>query len=229
MADVSAPSQSQLNQVSVQEHLYKILVIGEFGVGKTSIIRRYTEGTFFPNYKLTIGVDFALKSVEWDQNTKVNLQLWDIAGHERFGHMTRVYYKYAIAAIIVFDLSRPATFDSVLKWFNDINSKVMLGNEQPVPVMLIANKCDIEDVEIQKDVLNKFCEEHNFIAWFSTSAKNNTNIDDAMKFLITHILSLPTDVQQPSDNILLHSGNTSFEDSESEDKKSTKSNSGCCS
>ncbi|GFO00851.1 ras-related protein rab-32 [Plakobranchus ocellatus] len=58
------------------EHLYKVLVIGEFGVGKTSLIRRYTEGYFSPNYKLTIGVDFALKSLEWDNNTKINLQLW---------------------------------------------------------------------------------------------------------------------------------------------------------
>ncbi|ESO85453.1 hypothetical protein LOTGIDRAFT_96617, partial [Lottia gigantea] len=176
-----------------QEHLYKILVIGEFGVGKTSIIRRYTEGTFFPNYKLTIGVDFALKTIEWDTNVKVNLQLWDIAGHERFGHMTRVYYKYAIAAIIVFDLSRPATFDSVLKWLNDVNSKVMLGNEQPVPVMLIANKCDIEDVQVQQEVLNKFCKDHKFIGWFATSAKTDVKIDEAMKFLINHILKLPTD------------------------------------
>eukprot|EP00105_Crassostrea_gigas_P021112 XP_011440133.1 PREDICTED: ras-related protein Rab-32B-like [Crassostrea gigas] len=134
MAATSASKESR------QEHLYKILVIGEFGVGKTSIIRRYTEGSFSPNYKLTIGVDFALKLVNWSDNTKINLQLWDIAGHERFGHMTRVYYKYAIAAIIVFDLSRPATFDSVSKWLGDVNSKVMLANEQSVPVLLLANK-----------------------------------------------------------------------------------------
>jgi Ras-related protein Rab-32 len=97
------------------EHLYKVLVIGDYGVGKTSLIRRYTEGYFSPNYKLTIGVDFALKTVEGEDGKKVALQLWDIAGHERFGHMTHVYYKYAIAAIIVFDLGRPATFESVIK------------------------------------------------------------------------------------------------------------------
>ena len=89
-------------------------MIGDYGVGKTAIIRRYTSGEFTPNYKLTIGVDFAVKKLVRDSSS-ITLQLWDIAGHERFGHMTHVYYKYAIAAIIVFDLGRAATFDSVAK------------------------------------------------------------------------------------------------------------------
>ncbi|OWF43373.1 ras-related protein Rab-32B-like [Mizuhopecten yessoensis] len=217
-----------------QEHLYKILVIGEFGVGKTSIIRRYTEGTFSPNYKLTIGVDFALKSMVWDDNTKVNMQLWDIAGHERFGHMTRVYYKYAIGAIIVFDLSRPATFDSVLKWLNDVNSKVMLANEQPVPVLLLANKCDIEGAEPDTSKIDKFCKEHQFIGWFPTSAKSDTNVSEAVRFLVKHILELPSESQQPTEHISLATENNtshyddSFETEEGYNKRNNKQ-SGCCS
>ncbi|KAL3872531.1 hypothetical protein ACJMK2_035754 [Sinanodonta woodiana] len=190
------------NRVQVKEHLYKILVIGEFGVGKTSIIRRYTEDFFSDNYKLTIGVDFALKNLDWDETTKINLQLWDIAGHERFGHMTRVYYKYAIAAIIVFDLTRPATFQSVTKWLNDVNSKVMLANEEPVPVMLLANKCDQEET-IDSNALTDFCKDYGLIGWFPTSAKRNINIDEAMKFLIEKILSLPTGSQSPTEHITL--------------------------
>ncbi|KAK7477449.1 hypothetical protein BaRGS_00029280 [Batillaria attramentaria] len=185
----AASAAVELTPATVQEHLYKVLVIGEFGVGKTSVIRRYTEGYFSPNYKLTIGVDFALKSLDWNDTTKVNLQLWDIAGHERFGHMTRVYYKYAIAAIVVFDLSR--------QWLDDVNSKVMLSNEQPVPVLLLANKCDIEEVSIEQERIDSFCKEHNFIGWFPTSAKTNMNIDEAMNFLVEHILSLPSEIQQP--------------------------------
>ncbi|XP_052702360.1 ras-related protein Rab-32B-like isoform X2 [Crassostrea angulata] len=200
MAATSASKESR------QEHLYKILVIGEFGVGKTSIIRRYTEGSFSPNYKLTIGVDFALKLVNWSDNTKINLQLWDIAGHERFGHMTRVYYKYAIAAIIVFDLSRPATFDSV-------------------------SKCDLTDVHIDTNRLNRFCEENSIIGWFPTSAKNNENIDEAMKFLIEKILELPSESQQPSEHISLSMSvkKPQFDDSFEMDKETPKPKDQCCS
>ncbi|XP_053403869.1 ras-related protein Rab-32B-like [Mercenaria mercenaria] len=219
---------------STREHLFKVLVIGEFGVGKTSIIRRYVEGYFTPNYKLTIGVDFALKAIDWDSDTKVNLQLWDIAGHERFGHMTRVYYKYAIAAIIVFDLSRPATFDSIPKWLNDVNSKVMLSNEEPVPIILLANKCDVEDVAIDEKKIEDFCKTHNILKWFQTSAKDNINIDEAMKLLIDYILKLPAENQQPEEHISLTSRNSytaghSYEDSFEEDETHNKKQSSCCS
>eukprot|EP01111_Echinosteliopsis_oligospora_P002372 TRINITY_DN1349_c0_g1_i1.p1 TRINITY_DN1349_c0_g1~~TRINITY_DN1349_c0_g1_i1.p1 ORF type:complete len:215 (+),score=50.48 TRINITY_DN1349_c0_g1_i1:146-790(+) len=179
-----------MTQEAKQQHLYKVLVIGDYAVGKTSIIKRYCEGYFTPNYKLTIGVDFAVKVVEWDDQTTVSLQLWDIAGHERFGNMTRVYYKYAIAAIIVFDLSRPATFDAITKWRDDVNSKVVLGNQEPIPVLLLANKCDLPGVVVDKDMLDKFCKENNLIGWYPTSAQNNVNIDDGMKFLIEKILDV---------------------------------------
>jgi Ras-related protein Rab-32 len=69
-------------------------------------------------------VDFALKVINWDQNTVVRLQLWDIAGQERFGNMTRVYYREAVGAFVVFDVTRVATFEAVQKWKNDIDSKV---------------------------------------------------------------------------------------------------------
>eukprot|EP01095_Lingulamoeba_sp_RSL-Kostka_P011543 TRINITY_DN4423_c0_g1_i1.p1 TRINITY_DN4423_c0_g1~~TRINITY_DN4423_c0_g1_i1.p1 ORF type:complete len:215 (+),score=81.77 TRINITY_DN4423_c0_g1_i1:402-1046(+) len=173
-----------------QQHLYKVLVIGDYAVGKTSIIKRYCENHFTPNYKLTIGVDFAVKQVDWDDNTQVSLQLWDVAGHERFGTMTRVYYKYAIAAVIVFDLSRPATFDAVTKWREDINSKVVLSNNEPIPCLLLANKSDIPAVTVDKEALDNFVKEQDFIGWFATSAAEDTNIDEAMQLLITKVLEI---------------------------------------
>lgn len=72
-----------------KEHLYKILVIGDLGTGKTSFIKRYVHKFFSNSYRATIGVDFALKVIPWDESTIVRLQLWDIAGQERFGNMTR--------------------------------------------------------------------------------------------------------------------------------------------
>ncbi|KAL3226269.1 hypothetical protein MRX96_025178 [Rhipicephalus microplus] len=150
----------------IEDLLFKVLVIGDFGVGKTSLIRRYTEGVFNPAYKITIGVDFSLKHLVYNGNKHITLQLWDIAGHERFGYMTRVYYKYATAAVIVYDLSRPATLHSVLKWKADLAAK-------PPNARFLSN----------------FCQEHGFAGWFPTSAKEDININEAMRCLVEEVLA----------------------------------------
>ncbi|XP_055320612.1 ras-related protein Rab-32 isoform X4 [Sitodiplosis mosellana] len=173
-----------------REHLYKILVIGELGTGKTSFIKRYVHQFFSQNYRATIGVDFALKVLNWDQNTIIRLQLWDIAGQERFGNMTRVYYKEAVGAFIVFDVTRSATFDAVIKWKQDLDSKVQLPNGSPIPCILIANKCDQSKQGIVNTPakMDEYVKEHGFAGWFETSAKENINIEEAARALVNKIL-----------------------------------------
>lgn len=173
-----------------KEHLYKVLVIGELGVGKTSIIKRYVHQFFSVHYRATIGVDFALKVLNWDANTLIRLQLWDIAGQERYGNMTRVYYKEAVGAFIVFDVTRASTFEAVQRWKNDLDTKVQLPNGKPVPCVLLANKCDQakEGLVNNKNQMDEYCREKGFVEWFETSAKDNINIDDAARSLVTKIL-----------------------------------------
>ncbi|XP_050093475.1 ras-related protein Rab-44 isoform X1 [Anopheles aquasalis] len=173
-----------------REHLYKILVIGELGTGKTSFIKRYVHQFFSQNYRATIGVDFALKVLNWDQNTIIRLQLWDIAGQERFGNMTRVYYKEAVGAFIVFDVTRSATFDAVIKWKQDLDSKVQLPDGKPIPCILLANKSDQQKQGIVTTPakLDEYVKEHGFAGWFETSAKENVNIEEAAKSLVNKIL-----------------------------------------
>jgi len=173
--------------LQMNEFLFKIIVIGEANVGKTSTIKRYVSNEFSNKYKYTIGVDFALKHVDWDENTVVRLQLWDIAGQERFGLMTHVYYKEATAACIVFDVTAPRTFEAVTRWKSDLNAKVQLPNGEPVPCILLANKCDLKH-DLNEQELNDYAKENGFIAWFPTSAKSNQNIERAMNFLIQHII-----------------------------------------
>eukprot|EP00033_Pygsuia_biforma_P000227 GCRY01000285.1.p1 GENE.GCRY01000285.1~~GCRY01000285.1.p1 ORF type:complete len:212 (-),score=30.42 GCRY01000285.1:280-915(-) len=178
------------------ELLYKILVVGDLGTGKTSIIKRYVHNIFSQHYKATIGVDFALKVLDWNDNTTVRLQLWDIAGQERFGNMTRVYYKEAVGAFVVYDVTRSQTFEAVPKWKADIDSKVTLPDDRPIPVVLLANKCDLlEKSERAPAELDKFCEEHGFCGWFDTSAREDTNINEAGRLLVQKILEV--DVKQP--------------------------------
>ncbi|XP_058124672.1 mucin-2 isoform X1 [Anopheles ziemanni] len=177
-------------QTEKREHLYKILVIGELGTGKTSFIKRYVHQFFSQNYRATIGVDFALKVLNWDQNTIIRLQLWDIAGQERFGNMTRVYYKEAVGAFIVFDVTRSATFDAVIKWKQDLDSKVQLPDGKPIPCILLANKSDQQKQGIVTTPakLDEYVKEHGFAGWFETSAKENVNIEEAAKALVNKIL-----------------------------------------
>uniref|UniRef100_UPI00358EDE3E ras-related protein Rab-32-like isoform X1 n=1 Tax=Myxine glutinosa TaxID=7769 RepID=UPI00358EDE3E len=198
-----------------KEYLYKILVIGDLGVGKTSIIKRYVHQLFSQNYRATIGVDFALKVLHWDSETTIRLQLWDIAGQERFGNMTRVYYKEAVGALVVFDITRSTTFEAIAKWKHDLDSKVSLPSGATIPTVLLANKCDQgwtngSGVAIGPNsnpgdgshaaLLNQFCREHEFVGWFETSAKENINIEQAARLLVQHIMALDQGkAGQPSD------------------------------
>lgn len=191
---------------TTREMLFKFLVIGDYGVGKTAIVRRYTEGKFSSNYKITIGADFAIKSLQWDTSTKINLQLWDIAGHERFGYMTRVYYKYAVAAAVVFDVSRLATFQSVHKWLSDLREKVTLHDGCPIPVVLLANKCDIQGTSIPHEMISKFCKENGITAWFLTSAKENVNIEDSLTYLVQKVVHLKAQEASNDSFVLRESG-----------------------
>jgi len=174
-----------------------VLVVGDIGTGKTSIIKRYVHGIFSMHYKSTIGVDFALKVLDWDPRTTVRLQLWDIAGQERFGNMTRVYYKEAVGAFVVFDVTRISTYEAVKKWKSDIDTKVTIpGTTEPIPVVLLANKYDLvsgkEGWGKTKEEMDKFCEEQGFVTWFETSAKDDTRIDEAANSLVKTILEKVT-------------------------------------
>nr|XP_057943012.1 ras-related protein Rab-38-like isoform X2 [Doryrhamphus excisus] len=181
-----------------KEHLYKVLVIGDLGVGKTSIIRRYVHHSYSTNYRATIGVDFALKVLHWDTDT-VRLQLWDIAGQERFGNMTRVYYREAMGAFIVFDVTRPTTFEAVVKWKEDLDSKLMLANGRSIATVLLANKCD-QGRELAGNGLKmeQLCKDHGFAGWFETSARDNLNINEAANFLVKHIMATEHDILRTS-------------------------------
>ncbi|XP_065165491.1 ras-related protein Rab-32 isoform X1 [Atheta coriaria] len=174
-----------------KDHLYKILVIGDLGAGKTSIIKRYVHDFFSQHYRATIGVDFALKVLHWDANTVIRLQLWDIAGQERYGNMTRVYYKEAVGAFIVFDVTRSNTFESVSNWKADLDSKVQLPDGSSIPCVLLGNKCDQqkEGIVNNPNKMNEFCKEKGFSAWFETSAKENVNVEEATRSLINEILT----------------------------------------
>nr|XP_046253381.1 ras-related protein Rab-7L1-like isoform X2 [Scatophagus argus] len=122
------------------EHLLKILVVGDGNVGKSSFVRRYVNGQFSKTYKMTVGVDFSVKVLQWSDTEKVRLQLWDIAGQERFISMTRIYYKGAVGCVVMFDVTSSSSFLSCRHWKRDLDKKALLPNGDPIPCILLANK-----------------------------------------------------------------------------------------
>ncbi|XP_014255806.1 ras-related protein Rab-32-like [Cimex lectularius] len=180
---------NNLHRLEQKNLILKFLLIGDYGVGKTAIARRYTDGKFSSNYKLTVGAEFSMKVIRWDANTIVNIQLWDIAGQERFGYMTRVYYKNAVGCAIVFDISRLSSYNSVVKWLKDLRKKVVFDDGRDIPVILLANKWDIGECCACDEAINKLCREVGLSTWFKISAKENLNIDKAMNYLIEEVLN----------------------------------------
>lgn len=169
----------------------KVLVVGEMGTGKTSLIRQYVQGFFSEFYKTTIGVDFATKEIEWDEKITISLQLWDIAGQERYGNMTRVYYQEAVAAFVVFDVTRLQSLDMVKEWKKDLDSKVFTSEEQPIPCLLLGNKIDLcNEGKWTKtpEEMEEFCKENKFLKFFETSARSRTNVEEAARYLVKYIM-----------------------------------------
>jgi small GTP-binding protein len=168
--------------------IFKVLVVGESRTGKTSFIRQYVQHYFTENFKETVGVDFASKSLTLEDETQVQLQLWDIAGQERFGNLTRVYYQDAVGAFVVFDLTRELTFDLVVHWKKDIDSKVFTADNKPIPCILIGNKLDLcESWPVTDEQMAKFVADFGFIGYMTTSAKTGVNLTEAIGTLVNYI------------------------------------------
>ncbi|KAL4230870.1 Ras-related protein Rab-30 [Mactra antiquata] len=154
------------------KYLFKIVLIGEAGVGKTCLVRRFTQGLFPPGQAATIGVDFMIKTVEIEGD-KVKLQIWDTAGQEKFRSITQSYYRAAHGLILVYDVCSQRTFDALPQWLTDIDS---FANEK-VLSYLVGNKIDRGDArEIPTHVGEQFAERYE-MKYIETSAKEADNVD----------------------------------------------------
>lgn len=118
--------------------------------------------------------------------------------------MTRVYYKQATACVIIFDITRASTFQEVARWKADLDTKTRLPSGDLLPCLLIANKNDLQDRPVSKEEIQAMCDEQGFVGWIETSAKDDTNVTTAMRYLIEHILALHDDeFEAPSQDELV--------------------------
>ena len=165
-------------------HCFKILTIGESGVGKTCILRRFVENKFLKNHLATIGIDFKTKNIEID-GTPIKLKIWDTAGQERFRNITNQYYKGADGIILVFDVTDQKSFEKIKEWMSQIKANTQADQ---IGLVLIGNKCDIEPRTISKNDGEELGKELG-IEYYETSAMKGDGIAQAFEFLAKNILT----------------------------------------
>lgn len=179
----SKPSEEEPADVKGAYSL-KVVVLGEPSVGKSSLIRRFSEDKFDVSYAPTIGTDFILKMVELP-GKDVMLTIWDIGGHERFADIRNFYYKGANAAIIVYDVARKVTFKKIKEWHEDITR--WTGK---LPLIILGNKDDLENQEVSNRDLDKMKSIIKHVAWYKTSAKTGANVNQAFRSLAEKCLEV---------------------------------------
>ena len=165
------------------DFLFKVLLIGDSGVGKTCILFRFSDDAFNTTFISTIGIDFKLKTIELD-GKKIKLQIWDTAGQERFHTITTSYYRGALGIILVYDVTNEKSFNNITKWLRAIQEHANPGVEK----MLLGNKCDMEDKRVVSKERGQAVAIENGIKFLETSAKQDTNIEDAFAELTRSIL-----------------------------------------
>jgi Ras-related protein Rab-2A len=155
-------------------YLFKYIIIGDTGVGKSCLLLQFTDKRFQPVHDLTIGVEFGARMITID-NRQIKLQIWDTAGQESFRSITRSYYRGAAGALLVYDITRRETFNHLTRWLEEARQNA----NQSMVIMLIGNKSDLDHRrQVTKEEGEKFAKDHGLI-FLETSAKTAANVEEA--------------------------------------------------
>eukprot|EP01095_Lingulamoeba_sp_RSL-Kostka_P011414 TRINITY_DN431_c0_g1_i1.p1 TRINITY_DN431_c0_g1~~TRINITY_DN431_c0_g1_i1.p1 ORF type:complete len:343 (-),score=80.99 TRINITY_DN431_c0_g1_i1:83-1111(-) len=201
------------------DYIYKIILLGDSNVGKTSILNRFIKDKFNNVNKPTIGVEFACKSVNINGRI-VKAQIWDTAGQEKYNSLISAYFRGANGAVVCYDVTSENSFNNTEKWLDNIREYV----EEDIPIILVGNKIDLKDtIEVTNTNGSELAEEHN-LKFIESSALDSINCDEIFTDLLTDIVSLtgrnsPRDVE---DDIELE------EENNQDDNKQQHSGNGCC-
>jgi len=164
------------------DYLFKSIVVGDGGVGKTALTLRFSKGFFTEDYKMTIGVDFHVKTISIDtleETIKCKLQLWDTGGQERFSSIRPMYYRGSLGAVLVFDLTNYASFEHLPQWIEEVRANI----KSEIPLLLVGNKSDLTDQRtVSIEEINKFTRDFN-LYYMETSAKTGDGVGDCFYIL----------------------------------------------
>mmetsp|Transcript_18857 Transcript_18857/g.55294 ORF Transcript_18857/g.55294 Transcript_18857/m.55294 type:complete len:203 (+) Transcript_18857:372-980(+) len=164
------------------DYVFKLVLIGDSGVGKSCLLLRFADDTYTESHISTIGVDFKIRTIQLDGKT-IKLQIWDTAGQERFRTITSSYYRGAHGIIVVYDVTDSETFEHVKTWLHEIDRYA----SENVNKLLVGNKCDLTSKrQVETETANEFANSVS-IPFLETSAKNATNVEDAFMKMAAQI------------------------------------------
>lgn len=166
------------------DYLFKLLLIGDSGVGKSCLLLRFADDTYTDSYISTIGVDFKIKTINLDSQV-IKLQIWDTAGQERFKTITSSYYRGAHGIIIVYDVTDPESFNNVRNWMQEIDKYAM----ENVNKLLVGNKCDLVAKKAVSYDEGKDLADSYGIRFIETSAKSSHNVESAFSVMARELKS----------------------------------------
>ncbi|KXJ24047.1 ras-related protein Rab-3 [Exaiptasia diaphana] len=161
------------------DYMFKLLIIGNSAVGKTSFLFRYADDSFTSAFVSTVGIDFKVKTV-FRNDKRVKLQIWDTAGQERYRTITTAYYRGAMGFILMYDITNEESFQAVQDW----SSQVKTYSWANAQVILVGNKCDMEDERVVSFDRGKQLADQLGLEFFETSAKDNTNVKQVFERLV---------------------------------------------
>ncbi|KAI8583889.1 hypothetical protein K450DRAFT_220446 [Umbelopsis ramanniana AG] len=168
------------------DYLFKLVLIGDSGVGKSNILSRFTTNEFNLESKSTIGVEFATKNVSIDGHT-VKCQIWDTSGQERYRAITGAYYRGAVGALLVYDITRPTSFQNVSHWLKELRDHA----DEKIVIMLVGNKLDLSETSraVPTEEGGALAETQDFL-FMETSALDATNVDNAFATIFDEIYKI---------------------------------------
>ncbi|XP_049368648.1 ras-related protein RABA4d-like [Solanum verrucosum] len=167
------------------DYVFKIVLIGDSAVGKSQLLARFARNEFSLDSKATIGVEFQTKTLLVDNKT-VKAQIWDTAGQERYRAVTSAYYRGAVGAMLVYDLTKRQSFDHMARWLEELRGHA----DKNIVIMLIANKCDLGSLRaVPVEDAQEFAERENLF-FMETSALQSTNVEGAFMTVLTEIYKI---------------------------------------
>lgn len=164
------------------DYLFKVVLIGDSGVGKSNILSRFARNEFSLESKSTIGVEFATRSINVE-NKLIKAQIWDTAGQERYRAITSAYYRGAMGALLVYDITRHVTFENIERWLKELKDHT----DANIVVMLVGNKSDLRHLRAVSAEDGQSFAEKEGLFFMETSALVSTNVEDAFKQILTQI------------------------------------------